>query len=122
MSIENIYVPEIKTEELLDLLKTIEWKNRYAFSFNGKNFQLLIIPKEDLAEDKESYGEEAEFHISTEINGFDIYLHDTIPYEIRNRILFHEILEADLIKQGFSDTAHEITIVEEERVFGKRNQ
>ena len=41
----------------------------------------------------------------------------------RKRILFHEILEANLQDQGFSESeAHRITLAEEEKVFGQREK
>ncbi len=117
--------PELKTEKLLSLLRSVRWKNGYTFTFNGTEFYLCITEKERLSEatTEEEFGKPAEYFRSTLVEGFDIYLHDTIPKSERKRILFHEILEANLIDQGFSEPeAHSITLQEEEKIFGKREQ
>jgi len=122
---EKIRQPELKTEELLRLLKDIKWEYGSIFNFNGIPFQIIITNVDELADDKtgEKYGEPAEFYESTEVpGGFDIYLHDTIPESERERILFHEIMEANLTSQGIKDSErHDITLQEEEKVFGKRD-
>jgi len=125
---EQIRQPEIKTEELLTLIDTVQWEQGYEFSFNGTEFFLDIteieaLQKADAEGRKEKYGLPAEYIRSTYVNGYDIYLHDTIPTQERKRILFHEILEANLRDQRFSQSqAHDITINEEEKVFGKREK
>ncbi len=125
-NIEHKPQPEIKTNELLTLLDTIQWEQGYEFTFNKTNFFLDITDAETLQKAKEEgriekCGLPAEYFRSTYINGYDIYLHDTIPLSDRKRVLFHEILEANLQDQGFTYTqAHNITIKEEEKKFGKR--
>ncbi len=117
-NLENIKQPEIKTEELLSTIENIKWKNGYEFSYNGTNFLLIIIRKEDIK--TKDAGEEAEHYASTEIDGYDIYLFDTIPEVNRKRILFHEILEANLRHQGLENKAHEIALKEEQKIFNNR--
>ncbi len=113
--------PEIKTEELILVIDSIKWEQHHRSSYNGTTFQLFITERERLEESPGIFGEPAEYFASTEINGWDIYLHDTIPLEDRKRILFHEILEVNLLEQGFDrNHAHKLTLVEEEKVFGKR--
>lgn len=123
---EQAKIPEIKTAELLDLLDKVEWKSGFEFEFNGTEFYLVVTPADVLAEAKTEdemadFGKPAEYIRSTHINGFDVYLHGTIPEKDRKRMLFHEILECNLVDQNFSEEeAHQITLGEEQRVFGER--
>lgn len=125
---ETYRQPELKTKKLLSLLKSVIWEQGYTFEFNGTEFYICITEAERLLEatteeETESFGKPAEYFRSTLVDGFDIYLHDTIPEKDRERILFHEILEANLIDQGFSEPeAHNITLQEEEKIFGQREQ
>ena len=119
-NLENIKQPEIKSEELLSVIDKIKWENMYEFSFNGTNFLLIIIEKEDI--ETRDVGEEAEYHESTMIDGYDIYLFDTIPESNRKRVLFHEILEANLQDQGFKNEAHEIALKEEQKIYNNRKK
>ena len=125
-NLEKIRQPEIKTEELLSLLDSIKWKHGYRFSFNGTEFYLNITETEKLRKAEAEgtltrFGEPAEYFRSTYVRGFDIYLHDTIPAADRNRILFHEILEANLRDQNFSQKeAHKLTLEAEKKTFGQR--
>jgi|GEM_PF-2363106 len=121
--------PELKTEELLSMLSTVKWEQGYRFTFNGTEFYINITEAEALAgvetetERNKMFGEPAEYFESTYVKGFDIYLHDTIPEADRPKILFHEILEANLQDQGFSEPeAHKITLAEEEKIFGRREK
>ncbi len=122
---ESIQLPEIKIDELLGILDTLKWKDHYEFEYDGVEFLLIITDAEELrkAEKEETldeHGEPAEFSASDLVDGFDIYLHDTIPAEKRKRILFHEILEATLARKGFPlDKIHEIALKEENKVFGQ---
>lgn len=119
-NLEKIKQPEIKIQELLSLIESIKWENEYEFSYNGTNFLLFIITKEDI--ETFDAGESAEYHRSTLIDGYDIYLHDTIPEADRKRVLFHEILEANLQDQGFANDAHRITLKEEQKIFNEREK
>ena len=118
--------PSLKIKELINILDKIKWENRYRFSFNGTEFILMITPKKELIEAKakgklKEFGPPAEFFASTYVNWFDIYLHDTISEKNRKRVLFHEILEANLQDQQIPETeAHKIALREEEKVFGAR--
>ncbi|MDP1689497.1 MAG: hypothetical protein Q8L47_05245, partial [bacterium] len=49
-----------------------------------------------------------------------IYILETLPVEEKKRRLFHEIIEADLQRQGFGNDAHNITLKTEIEVFGER--
>lgn len=121
MSIEEIKQPELKCEELLKLLPTIRWEMGYSFIFNKIELTIFISTAEDMQVNPESFGEDAEYHQSTVGPGYDIYVHDTITKENRERILFHEIMEIDIIEQGFStEIAHQTARTEEERIFGPR--
>jgi len=125
---ENIQLPEIKIDQLLELLDTLEWENHYEFEYDGVEFLLIITDTEELQKaEKEGtldeHGEFAEFSASDLVDGFDIYLHDTIPIGRRKRILFHEILEATLGRKGFPlDKIHEIASREENKVFGQEKK
>ena len=123
---EKIKQLELRTEELLNILDSIKWELGYRFYFNGTNFHIITTPADEINEsvikgERDQYGEPAEYHQSTETDGYDIYLHDTIPESERKRVLFHEILEANLQNQGFSEKdAHSMTLQAEEKIFGQR--
>lgn len=125
---ESIQLPEIKTDKLLGLLDTLKWEDHYEFEYDGVEFLLIVTDAEELREaEKEGtldeYGEPVEFSASDSVDGFNIYLHDTIPIEKRKRILFHEILEATLARKGFPlDKIHEIASKEENKVFGQQKK
>ncbi|MFA4818973.1 MAG: hypothetical protein WC621_03965 [Patescibacteria group bacterium] len=121
---EIIRQPELKTEELLALLDSIKWEQGYRFTFNGTEFYINITKAGRLAKAEAEgklakFGKSAEYFASTYVRGYDIYLHDTIPESDRRRILFHEILEANLRDQSFSlHEAHDIVLKEEQKAFG----
>ena len=105
----NTSLLEKNIRELLVLLDgdIVKWEDDCMFEFNGTEFYILITPKNELAKAEaegklDIYHEPAEYYESTLVNGFDIYLHDTIPKSDRKRVLFHEILEVDLRQQGLS--------------------
>lgn len=114
--------PEIKLEELMIVIDSVRWENHYKFSYNGSDYNLFIIDREII--EKGEGGQPAEFFPSTEIRGgWDIYLHDTISMQDRKRILFHEILETNFLTQGFPESdVHDMVLVEEEKIFGKRKK
>ncbi len=112
--------PELHSDALLALIDTLQWKSYFSFSFNRTNYVLIIKDTETVARGRA--GASAEYFRSTAINGWDIYLHDTIPSPDRKRILFHEIMEINLRDQGFDQQeAHQVTLVEEEKQFGPRS-
>lgn len=117
-NMEKIKLPEIKAEELISIIEDIKWEDYYGFSYNGTDFLLILLDQDDI--DSGNGGEMAEFTESTIINGYDIYLFETIPETERKRILFHEILEANLQDQGFKSQAHDIALAEERKYFGDR--
>ncbi len=124
---EGIKQPEVNIEELISLLDEIKWENGNSFKFNGTEFLMLISTIEELNEPREpgvSFGDEAEIFGSNTVDGFDIYLHDTINESQRKRVLFHEILEGNL-RHKFNlegEQAHQIAFKEEEKVFGPRKK
>lgn len=110
--------PDIKAEELLSVIDSLENGWHETFSYNGSDY--LIIPlKEDEVEGDEKK-EDAWFHASTEINGWDIYILGTLPKDIWRRKMFHEVLECNLISQGHAEGAHGLALREEEKIFGPR--
>jgi len=117
---EKIKHPEINAENLLSFIDSIQWEQGYEFSYNGSNFLLDITDAETVA--RGQAGLPAEYFKSTAIDGWDIYLHDTIPEAERKRVLFHEILEANLKDQGFSKNAHQLALKEEQKIFGEREE
>lgn len=118
--------PEINASELAIFVKTIKWEWGYQFTFNGTDFTIFVTSIEELEKYQEEGvdpGEAAEYFASTVANGFDIYVHDTIPELERERVLFHEVLEANLLDQGFQvSEAHKIAYTEEEKIFGNRTE
>ena len=115
----HIKLPEIKVDELLSVIDDIKWENGYGFSYNGTSFLLfLLTPAEH--EQNES-DEEAEYFKSTENDGWDIYLLETLSEEKRRKKLFHEIAECNLRDQHFSNSeAHQIALRVEQSIFGQR--
>lgn len=110
--------PKLDIGSLLDLLEKIQWKDYYKFSYNRTKFLLLMVEDDQEGPQDE---EIAEYFRSTMIDGWDIYVHETLPDNSRKRSLFHEILEANLRDQGYSrNDAHRITLEEENKVFGPR--
>lgn len=117
--IEQLKKPEINTDELMSVINNITWKERHEFSYNGSKFLLLL----DNEEETDVISDGAEYHQSTAIKGWDIYILNTLSGEARNRRLFHEILECNLKDQGFDhEEAHNIAKEEEEKVFGLRKK
>lgn len=105
--------PEIKTDELLKVLESIEFEDYEGIHFNGTDFLLLLDTEEEV--DPES---PATYKPSTAIDGYDIYIDETLSGKERDRALFHEILEANLLDQELSlDEAHEIAKEETQKTF-----
>lgn len=116
---------EINPEELSRFIDSILWEEGTTFTFNGIKFHLIITPKENLEQAKKEgklheYGKIGEFFQSA--NGYDIYLHGTIPEFERKRVLFHLIFAAsfqhyqNLPEQKAYQQAREA----EEKIFGPR--
>lgn len=112
---------ESPAESLARQLDSVPWEDQYEFTYNGIDFKLHISSLEDISRDPDSYGESAEYARSTVTDGYDIYLLDTIPEVDRKRYLFHEVFEASLSYFDEDvDKAHKAALVEEEKIFGKR--
>lgn len=114
--------PEIKIDELLSVLDSIQWEPMYKFSYNGSNFLLLLTTEEEAKEMTEEGGD-AWHHTSTAIDGRDLYMLESLSGEERRKKLFHEILECNIRDQGFSlEEAHHIALEEEQKIFGQREK
>jgi len=115
-------IPDIKADELLSVIKGLVFETGEEFEYNGTSFILVITTSEDTEKGgytEEQLGEEAEYHRSTLIDGYDIYLRG----DELERKAFHEIMEANLVYQGFdAEDAHKIAQSEEEKVYGKRKK
>ena len=117
--VEQIKKPEINLPELLRVLDHIKFEYGEEIHYNGTNF--LLIPTDET--DESDNHAEAVFHTSTAIDGFDIYLLNSLSGAEKRRRLFHEILEADLRGQGFEqDEAHDIAKTEEQKKFGSKEE
>lgn len=118
---EGYTAPEeyvLKTEEILKFLDKFILEEYKTFSFGGFNFQIIFLDEDDLDADGDIF-----WSTSTEITGYDIYILKSLSKDIKRRRLFHELLEIDLLQQGVSsDESHSIVQVEEEKVFGKREE
>lgn len=124
---EGFKQPEVNIEELLHFLDEIEWENGNSFEFNETEFLMFISTVEELIEGKDEgreFGDEAEIFASSVVDGFDIYLHDTIDKSQRKRVLFHEILEGNLRHKFNLDEqqAHSVAFGQEEKIFGPRKK
>lgn len=83
---------QVPYDELVTLLMTLKIEEYKPFRFNNKNHQLLFCEKEE--------GMGLEFHKSTELDGFDIYVWKSIieTKKILFRIaLAHELAEIAII-------------------------
>ncbi len=110
---------EIKVDELLSVIDAIKWENGHEFTYNGTSFLLFLLTQAE-HEQNESH-EEAEYFKSTEKEGWDIYLLETLSAEKRRKELFHEIVECNLRDQYFSNSeAHQIAMNAEQNIFGQR--
>lgn len=108
--------PEIYIQELLEIVDKIKFEYGEKINYNWTNFLLLLDTKEEAGLESP-----ASFFYSTEIDGFDIYIKETLSLETRKRVLFHQILNANLLSQGLSlDEAHNIAKIEEEKIFDSR--
>src|SRR3989338_2880294 len=102
---EKIRQPEINHDAILSVINNLSFEHYEQFQYNGVNFLLIFDKEEDSS--KEIDG--AEYFASTAIDGFDIYLLETLSREQKKRRIFHEILEIDLLRQGYdTKTAHRI--------------
>jgi hypothetical protein len=120
---ENSRVPDIKIDELLALVRTLQYKHTEQFEYNGTGYLLLFVTKDEMKTDKQEggLGLDAEYSKSTLINGYDIYVYSGLKGQDRERKLFHEILEANLQDQNFStNEAHDIALSEEVKIYGER--
>lgn len=117
---EKIKDPEIKKEELLNVINKLEFIYGEEFEFNGSMFNLIMLNQEDVDSDPDK--EEVFYSASTENKGaWDIYILETLSREKRDRFLFHEILECNLEDQGFDQPLiHNLSRKIEEETFGNR--
>lgn len=112
---EQIKKPEINIQELLNVVDNIKFEYGEKIYYNWTDFLLLLDTPE------EAGTELASFHCSTEIKGFDIYIKETLSPGTKKRVLFHQILNANLIYHGINlDEAYNIAKEEEEKIFGSR--
>jgi hypothetical protein len=121
---EQERTPDIKMDELLRIIDEVKLLNSFEFSYNGSNYLIILVTQEDIINSIEAgdeYAEENFYSRSTEIAGWDLYIKDSIKDTERKRVLFHEILETNLVDQGFeTQEAHNIALKEEEKFFGSR--
>ncbi|MDO8499225.1 MAG: hypothetical protein Q7S66_01025 [bacterium] len=116
--IEQIKTPDIHSQQLLQIIDNVKWEEMEELEYNGTNF-LLFFPDETAESDGH---QDAVYHQST-VADFDIYILSTLPVQEKKRCLFHEIVEADLRKQGFGNKeAHSIVEKEEQKIFGNRQK
>jgi len=120
--LENIKTPKILKEEALEVVNTISFEELEEFNYDGTNFLLMTFTQEELEQNPENEREDVFFSASTEIDGWDIYILDSLSVEEKKRRIFHEIIECDLISQGFETNAHTKARQVEEEVFGKRGE
>jgi len=108
--------PEIKSDELLQIVNGLKIKWLEVFEFDGVRFTLY--PSEEEYSDEE--GAFLSSAVTTGLSDYDLYVSTLEPELIRRRI-FHEVLEACLRSKDFDNqTAHEMALEEEEKMFGNR--
>jgi hypothetical protein len=107
--------PEIKREKLAELWSVIsglKFEDYEEFKFDGKNFLLLFFSPEQKNENGEAW-----FSASTDIDGVDIYLLQTLPLEEKKKKLFHEVVEAWAQTNGFLGKESHNFALEQEKIF-----
>ena len=110
--------PEIFKDEALRIVNGLKFEDFEDFSFHNINFLIILINKEDIGDS--SNQEEIFLSASTATRGFDIYMLDALSVEDKKRRVFHEIIEADLRRQGFGEESHKLATKTEVEVFGER--
>lgn len=118
MENKNTKVPEILKGEALKVVEDLKFEDFEEFKYNKTKFLLILISAEDFS--NSSNKEEVFISASTSTRGYDIYMLETIPKEDKKRIIFHEIIEADLRKQGLGESSHDLAKKTEIEVFGER--
>ncbi|MFA5050856.1 MAG: hypothetical protein WC499_01950 [Patescibacteria group bacterium] len=114
---EKFKTPEIHSQELLKIIENVKWEEGEGIEYNGTTFLLFFS---DETSESDGHQDAASYQSPSHITDFDIYLLKSLSIEDKKRRLFHEILEADLRKQGFNyNEAHDLTKVEEQKTFGK---
>ena len=113
-------IPKIIKEAISSLGSEKLW--REGKEMTGYDFELSKIPIHLIMNYKGTLeNPEGDYYASTAVHeGWDIYV-DYQPEETIERRLFHEILEIHYRKLGYdSHEAHQVTLSEENRVFGER--
>ncbi len=118
METEKTKEPEILKDEALRTVSNLKFEDFESFSYHNINFLLILVTKEDISGPGNQ--EEIFLSASTATRGFDIYMLDTLSIEDKKRRIFHEIIEADLRKQGFGEGSHELALKTEVDIFGER--
>lgn len=109
----NVMVTARRLQSFLAKLETVEYS---PFVFEGVKYQIIWLTPEEA-----DAGEEAWFEASTAIEGFDIYLSEEFSEDEIQRVLFHEILESQLLQYGaLPPLAHTRALHAEQAVFGLR--
>ncbi|MDB5189882.1 MAG: hypothetical protein JWN49_208 [Parcubacteria group bacterium] len=119
--IEAPKLPEIDRKEALSAVQELKMEEGEEFSYNGTDFYLIFISAKEMANSEDqSVGS---FYASTLIAGFDIYLYEGLSEADKRRVLFHEIIEANLMNRYSvnSKLAHETALKLEEEEFGPRD-
>lgn len=119
-SVGNPKTHEIYSERLMSIIDEIKWENWEQISYNGTDYLLFLT---DEGGETVVGNDVPAFYTQSSVVDFDVYIVKSLPLEERKRMLFHELLEANLRSQGLGvKAAHEMTLKEEENVFGKRSE
>lgn len=118
---ENLEQQEISKDDALKIVNALKFDDYELFSYEGIHFLIILCRQDEIDSDENK--EEVFFAQSTAIDGFDIYVLDSLSTEEKRRRVLHEVIEASLIKQGFDNkTAHGSALKVELDVFGKRTE
>lgn len=116
--IEQLKTPDIHSKQLLRTIERVRWEDMEELEYNGTSF-LLFFPEETSESDGHR---DAVFHVSS-VADFDIYILSSLPIQEKKRRLFHEVVEADLRKQGLNnEESHAIAEEEEQRIFSAQQR
>lgn len=110
---EQFKTPGVDYRELNRVIENIKFEEEERVEYNG-SISVLHILENSL---------DAYFIEGKEPNKYFLMMGDRLSADERKRLLFHEILEANLRDQKFDNKmAHHISLLEEEKNFGKRER
>lgn len=118
----NEQQPEIFKEEALEIINSLKFGDHESFTYHGTDFLIILCSQEDI--DSSANKEEIVVTQSTiKSGGYDIYILDSLSIDKKRRIVFYEIIKANLLDQGFKEVvAHRLAKEAELGVYDKSGE